>query len=247
MNTPFRFISNNAIVRALVFSIAIVAGLNSSRAHAQVIDTASEWLASGPNTFEGPFGEPAFAAWGQTFVTPAGFNTLTSFSVWLQTNNESDNETDAVDFTGKVYQWDTGNLTLTGPALFSSPPQHLPFEDPPSGFKEFSFTPKLALDPEKTYIFFLSAHDFFNGKPGTASVGGGFNHDTYSGGDEFISESSFADLSTSPWIPNGVGADMAFVARFSSLSPVPEPATYGVAASLILLGLARRRHLKTHD
>jgi hypothetical protein len=220
-------------------SLCLLVGVSASPLRGQVIDTATAWLNAGSDTYSSPFGEPAFAAWGQTFVTPAGFPSLESFNVWLQADPDSSLGSDNVDFTGEIYEWDTVNLRITGQALYVSPLQEVIHSPTPPPFAEYSFqTGGLALDPAKTYIFFLNARSYFDDDNGAARVGGGFNYDAYAGGSEYNSESTYANLSVTPWESTGIGSDMAFIATFTA---VPEPSTFGLLGVAVLAFIAFRR------
>lgn len=239
---PLRLTSASASSRAAVALVgALAMSLFAPRASAQIIDTATPWLADGAAGWSSPFGEPGWRAWGQTFVTPAGFPKLDSFSVWVQSTDQYAGYVDTVDFDGRVYEWNTSTQTLVGSALYISSARHIPHEDHGAA-QEVSFAVGgLVLDPTKTYMFFLSAYDFLDGQPGVLTMGA--SAEDYPGGGNFIADpSNYAGLFSEPWEANG---DMVFRARFSAVTPVPEPASYGVIAAGLLVGLALRVQRRT--
>jgi hypothetical protein len=215
------------------------------RAPAQIIDTATPWLADEFAEMQGLWGEPAFGgwgAWGQTFVAPSGFARLESFSVWVQGGAENNGHFDDAKFVTQLYEWDTANETLVGSALYTSAQQLIPFQFPPEPVQELSFNlGGLKLNPAKTYMFFLSGYDFFDDEAGDLWIGD--PRDAYSGGAQYhSSSSSYAELFVERWgQPNDTPTDMAFVAQFSA---APEPSTYGLIGALSLAGAVVVRNLR---
>lgn len=233
----FRFLPTALIVSALF--------LLPHRSPAQIIDTATPWLAKEFTHFQGLWGEPAFGswgAWGQTFTAPSGFSRLESFSVWVQTAGEHYGHFDDAKFVTQLYEWNTTGETLVGPALYTSGPQLVPFQFPPDAAQALTFNlGGLKLNPSKTYMFFLTGYDFFDDAAGELWLGE--PGDAYAGGAQYHSNSSaYADLFAERWAqPDPTPSDIAFVARFSA---VPEPSTYALFGTLSLASAAMVRHLR---
>ena len=235
--------------RALALFTAIT--LVTVAAKSQIIDTASAWIANGKVGGTGPFGEfgmGPYDAYGQTFITPAGYNALTSFSWSLQSATVFG--TDNVTFAAYVAKWDTAGLKISGGNLFTSTPRVLPPADQQWTTFTFSTGTPLKLDPHQPYVIYLSARPFFNGINGAANVAANaydLGGDVYLGGNGYLG-ADFFQLSTAPWIrpaneAAGYGqTDFAITARFSA---VPEPSTYTViaAGALCLTALLRHRSL----
>jgi len=236
--SSLNFLRRLHFLKSVLFVLVGIAAL-TPRADAQlVLDTASEWLAAGMSDAGGPFGEGGFPAWGQSFAPPAGAATLDSFSFWLQMSTNSSDGFDDVDFVAKVYRWNAETLTLSGEPLYVSDPQHLPYTaDPSPPFERFTLQlGNIPVNPTESYIFFLSAYEFFNGIPGASTVGLVFPGPDV-GGLGYISESSLAELSTQPWYPF---SKLAFVAEFAA---VPESSTYGLLGAFVLAVISLRRIL----
>ncbi|MGV3709216.1 MAG: PEP-CTERM sorting domain-containing protein [Gemmatimonas sp.] len=100
--------------RRTVAAVIATAGaaLLPAQASAQVIN-----LAQNEQNIS-PFGSPVTATYGQTFTTAGGFNTLNTFSFWLSSIDSYNGE--GLLFRAYVMQWDAVNGHATGPVLYSS-------------------------------------------------------------------------------------------------------------------------------
>lgn len=208
---------------------------------AQVIDTT---IGSSFNGGIGTFGErdtapSATETYGQVFRTPAGFAQIDRFTFWLGGSSGPD----AVDFAAYIMEWNAPGARATGRILFTST-QQIRGVAPIFPYAPYVFdTGGLILDPARQYVAFLSSSSFLDGIAGTTAVSTSFTN-TYAGGDLVFNNngSSLAALTTTSWGNNGP-MDLNFRAEFSSAVAVPEPSTYGLVGSALLIGAVafRRR------
>ena len=160
-------------------------------------------------------------------------------------------------FVAYLSEWDEAGGKLTGPLLYSGVTQTL--LSSATSFTPFTFSvPTLVLDPTKTYVAFLSTSGLsgsvLDGSAAMGSPNFGYSDGVgaaYTGGRfVYFNNDDLAVLSTSKW--EGIEAndehrDAAFTANFSrssQLVAVPEPATYGLLATLTLGGAVLFRRLR---
>lgn len=213
------------------FVIAAVLASTAGRGRAGLIDTTAAW--DGTESVS-PFGEPAFATFGQTFTVVGPEVQLDTFSFWIDDALTSFNP-DSVEFAAYVMQWDNTLLHAVGPALYQSSMQTTTNNGGLNGMEMFTFdTGGTVLLAGQKYVAFVSATDFFDGVNGVSSVGETPN--TYAGGDAVWSDNgnNFSPLTNVPWSYSDV-RDLAFQATFST--PVAAAPAVAEPPSLALLGL----------
>src|SRR2546423_7731695 len=127
-------------------------------ASAQNIDTFSQWNGS---SFISSYGVPNTATYGQTF-TPTGSQTrLNGFTV------EVGFASAGIASQAFVYQWDSVNSRIIGPALFSSGTINVAAG---AGFTAVSVnTSGVTLTPGQQYVVFLSTSNLQGGAPNSSS------------------------------------------------------------------------------
>lgn len=193
-----------------------------------------------------PFGKPATATYGQTFVAPTSFNTIQSFSFWLSNDAGLGTNPGALSFKAYLMRWDAVAQHATGPVLYTSTVRG----GPTIASQRYDFnTGGVALLSNTQYVAFMSVSGMFNSigqSTATATVEGS-TAGTYTGGQLVFTDNgdSFSALTTTAW-DFAVGFpefQTHFNATFSNTSVVPEPSSLVLLASsgLVLLVAARRR------
>lgn len=183
----------------------------------------------------GPFGKSSTATYGQTFVTPVGFNYLQNFSFWLSNDpGLAAANSSSLRFRAYVMQWDAVNGHAIGDALYSSTVRSGPTAL--SQRYDFASTNTL-LNASLKYVAFVSASGLF-GTIGAAEATAGMETSLlggYTGGQFVFADNgdNFGLLKTDAWLLSGDFPDYQarFNANFSraAITAVPEP------SSLILL------------
>ena len=174
---------------------------------------------------------------GETFVTPAGFPVLDTFSLWFATGDP---------FQGFVYQWN--GTTPVGSALFASP---VMTQSPvPQVPQQVTFNVgALALNPGNQYVAFVQTANHGGGMEigylATSVPGGG---DTYASGTLVVGPSLPTNPVGGTWtsFPN----DDEFVATLSPAAPpvtsAPEPASLCLLGTgLAGIGVVARRRVRS--
>lgn len=222
--------NRSTAIRYLFMALGLVATGSSLRA--EFIDTMPLWNGS---DIVYNFGEVNTATYGQTITTNGTDYLLENFSFLINTASSA-----PTNFQAYVMQWDSQNGRATGSLLFQS----VAFSNPPTpGFNEINVPVGLTLAPNSEYVLFFSASMQFDGVSDEARFARVI--DSYSGG-RFVFINNGSDLgalTTLAWTTNWIGNDdLAFKAR---LAVVPEPASWVILSSGILLSLsyARRKRL----
>ena len=176
---------------------------------------------------------------GQTFQvpTPTSDNILNNFSFYFSTSQPPDS---TFDYRGMIFEFNTGTLMATGPALFSSAVLS-------AGSNAPSFTGlSLALTPGTTYIALLTTQSVVSNGYSNGFLSHNSDGSTYTDGAGYQQSSTDpngADWTTTAWtVANGAG-DFQFTAEFVGAA-VPEPSTLGFGLVGLLLtaaGVRRRR------
>ncbi len=208
---------------------AIIAASLAGAFHASASITVSTYPAWSGNSVFAQMGEtPEWpgteATWGETFTVPSSSPVLNSFSFSLEDSPVF--EPDPLAFAGYLMEW--SGTKATGTILYQSAPMttaglaH-------TEFRRFDFDINAILDPTKTYVFFISCSQYFDGTPSYAGVAG-LPLDAYSGGHlvTLNNLSDFSKITSMDWNQTPQW-DMAFEANFSA---VPEPATTSLLAGL---------------
>ena len=160
--------------RSLVVAVvALALVLTASAAWAAggtVIETVSAW--NGSDGVE-PFGEPAIATFGQTFIAPAD-NMMTSFTYFIDDFVNPDH----VDFEAYVMAWGPDLFRATGPILWSDGPFTTTNNNGNGSYEQFTFdTKNLVLTAGAQYVAFLTASNLFDGLTGTSNWGAVFSEE----------------------------------------------------------------------
>lgn len=222
----------------LVFLLLALAASGSAGA-STVIDTRATW--DGGSVYGTLLGEGGqnfvpVATYGQTFQVPADNSVLTGFNVWMQSVGPID--PDPMVFGMYVMAW-TGTRA-TGSLLYDSGPVTL---GTGITWHDVSFNNlSLALQPNQSYVFILSASKYFNGREDTAYFAG-MPFDAYSGG-ALYTLNNYSDTSkwtTQDWDYGGGSWDLVFQAQFTA---APEPSSFAlIGLGVLTLGLTRARRM----
>jgi hypothetical protein len=172
------------------------------------------------------------ATWGQTITPPPATPFLTKFAVSLSDSPVV--EPDPLVFRGYLMEWN--GTRATGPILYESPT--LTADGMAHGeFRRIDMNGiDLALDPGKSYVFFISCSALFDGVDSEAGVAG-MPADNYPGGHlvTLNNQNDVAAWTTANWSQTGAW-DMTFEAVFV----VPEPGGFVALLPVALLRPCRR-------
>jgi hypothetical protein len=159
---------------------------------------------------------------GQSFVTPAGATSLTSFSFFLSRGAFLPGGANDFTFVARLQAFTPGGIPV-GPVLFASAPRTLSASTPLNVVAEELFTTGgTAVTPGATYVAYLAALD-------APSTGGRFV--SYYATDQYAPGRVYG----------ATDGDLAFVAQFAGTT-VPEPGTWLlVATGCAVLGASVRR------
>ncbi len=168
-------------------------------------------------TVASPMGEGmqapgTMATFGQTFSVPAQSPVLREFSFWL--SDSPDVHPDPLDFGGYLAEWDGDRIV--GPIIHSASVRttdRLSHGE----FRRFDFPLNAELDPARTYVFFISASDYFDGVASEANLAVRIGS-AYDGGHlvSASNQSDFGTLSTQGW-SSAIAQDLVFEAKFEAL------------------------------
>jgi hypothetical protein len=197
---------------------------------------------SGWNGWGGGYQPDYTPTFGQTFVAPKD-NVLNDFTFYIRKWDQF-NIRISINYQAYVYAWD--GQKATGTALFKSAVSSV------DAYRDYAphtiTTGGTTLVTGQKYVAFLTTTGLPPGHEsyGRTTWGMTKNYaDGYVDG-EFIASNNFNDfdaLTTKPWAPNVNAFDTIFTMNFSPAA-VPEPATYGLIAGMLIPGTAlllRRR------
>ncbi len=180
----------------------------------------------------GMFGyEGATPTYGQTFTATASENVLDSMLFRIASSN-------AIDFRAYVYQWDSANSAIVGPALFTSDVRTIPNTE--FGFFEdvSVATGGIELTPGTVYIAMYSTlgltgsgYAAWENAPDSAYAGGKF---------EYNNASDFGGLGSN-WNNYGDFGDLGFTLELSNAVPEPGAWLLSIGGALFLALLNRKR------
>jgi hypothetical protein len=195
--------------------IALLAGTAflalAAPAYADNIDTIPQWNGV---TFISSYGIPNTATYGQTFTPSATQSRLNSFTVEIGFASAP------IASQAFVYQWDSVNNRIVGPALFSSGTINVATG---AGFAAVTVnTGSVALTPGQQYVVFLSTSNLQTGAPNSSSRWGALPSNTPIPNGQFVFQNNtanFGQLSTNPW--STIAEDLAITLQLNGfLSPL---------------------------
>jgi len=197
--------------------------------HAEMIDTTgfTPWLSVGK------WGKNSTETIGQTF-TVGSDNRLDSFTFYIADALDPD----FMDFTAYVMKWNVNRAT--GSILFESDPLRTTNNGGAGGMEEFTLdTGGLYLTEGEQYVAFFSSSTYPSTPQGNgwaAYVGERYADGTF----VYIDNgSSLASLTTSHWVTNYPGGDLAFKV---TLVPVPGAVLLGMLG-LSVAGVKLRKKI----
>jgi len=217
----------------LLGGVAFLA-LSASASAQGIINTIPQWDGV---QFISSWGVPNTATYGQTITPTAGQTRLSSFTFQLNQTSGT-----APQYQAFVYQWDTTNQRITGPALFGSSV----FTAPGAGFSPVTInTGNVVLTPGQQYVLFLTTSTV-GGQPNSSYRYGSVANTAYTGG-QFVFQNNgtnFGQLSTTNW--STIAIDLAFQALVSAtnVGEKPCPGAIGRLPARQLLSFAFDRSVR---
>ena len=232
---------------SLIGLLALVSGssLWAQGVITQIDNTAHFAYSNGPDNpvaFLLPFAEPGHFAIGESFVVPEGTNSIQSLALWIKPAQALSD----LHLNMYLAQWDPGASRIKGtPLSLQGPDGYMYFQYPLTavGYYQLFFDTegKAPARAGTSYMMFMTADEFLPGNPETPKFGY-IPTGAYDDGSAWTSGgSSVADLGGTAWEP--WAGDLAFAVQFTQgesppLTPVPEPASYGLMAGCGLAALA---------
>src|SRR5262249_26126590 len=144
-------------------------------ASAQSINTIPNWNGT---SFISSWGIPNTATYGQTITATAAQNQLTGFTFELAQQSGT-----PPNYQAFVYQWDSVNQPIVGPALFTSAPSVAPTTANANTYAAVSFnTGTIQLTPGQQYVLLFTTSSQVNGAGSSYRYGALTNNTTYAGG-----------------------------------------------------------------
>jgi hypothetical protein len=195
--------------------IALLAGTAflalAAPAYADNIDTIPQWNGS---SFISSYGVTDTATYGQTFTPSATQTRLTSFTVEIGFASAP------IASQAFVYQWDSVNQRIVGPALYSSGTINVASG---AGFAAVTVnTGSVVLTPGQQYVVFLSTSNLQTGAPNSSSRWGALTNNTAIPNGQFVFQNNasvFGNLSTVSW--SNIAEDLAITLQLNGfLSPL---------------------------
>jgi uncharacterized protein with beta-barrel porin domain len=190
--------------KAIWLGSAALLALGTS-ANAQSIDTVSQWNGS---SFISSYGVTNTATYGQTFTPTAAQTRLSAFTFQVGFASAP------IASQAFVYQWDTANQRIIGPALFSSGTINLAAG---AGFTPITVnTGGITLTAGQQYVLFLSTSNLQGGAPNASSRWGALTNNTAIPNGQFVFQNNgptFANLFTTGW--SNIAEDLAMQAYLS--------------------------------
>ena len=204
-----------------ILPLSLICLIAATNLHAEMIDTAD----FSPLMSVGHWGKGSTETIGQTF-TVGDDNKLENFTFYIADSQDPD----YIDFTAYVMQWNVDRAM--GPVLFQSGSLRTTNNGGLGGWEEFTInTGGLSLVAGEQYVAFFSS----SGYPSTPQGRGwaAYAGERYADGSfvYFDNGPSISNLTTSSWVTNYPGGDLAF-----EMTLVPLPGA--VLLGMIGLGVA---------
>jgi len=234
---------------SLPFPSCLLAGLlclltaTTSRGVVYQYENSTQWLYhnSIPQTpgYLTPFADPGKFAIGQVFAPPDSGLFLETAGLWISRSVALSDISLSIYFA----EWNSAESRVDGPIHTFTGVDYAYSPQPSSGLSDYSRvdfnTTHVPLTAGQDYILFMTAAPF---APDVAA-GLKFGYEQYDGywGHAWsLDGTALGDASQKAWNP--YDGNLIIQVQFNSfeppLSPVPEPSTYGAAASGMLLALA---------
>lgn len=194
-----------------------------------------------------PFADSGKFAIGQVFAPPATGLFLETAGLWISRSVALS------DISLNIYfaEWDAVQSRVSGPIHTFTGADYTYSPQPIYGLDDFSRvdfnTPPIALTEGQNYIMFVTSAPFTPDVAATLKFGYE-PYDGYWGHAWSLDGNGLEDASENAWAPysGNLIIQVQFNSSAQSLSPVPEPSSYGLAASGMLMALALYRRYRVN-